>query len=104
MSPQGRPHRGHALLFMARPRGGGGSDGRDFSTGRLSSTSSNSSCGSSEYSGEVIPHPPGKCHPSWLGAVGGILLPALPVQIVLEVTQPLLWDETGVVVGQPGLH
>ncbi|XP_075577441.1 pancreatic progenitor cell differentiation and proliferation factor [Pelecanus crispus] len=26
---------------------------------RLSSTSSNSSCGSSEYSGEVIPHPPG---------------------------------------------
>nr|XP_009504285.1 PREDICTED: pancreatic progenitor cell differentiation and proliferation factor [Phalacrocorax carbo] len=25
---------------------------------RLSSTSSNSSCGSSEYSGEVIPHPP----------------------------------------------
>ncbi|XP_035748955.1 pancreatic progenitor cell differentiation and proliferation factor [Egretta garzetta] len=37
----------------------GGSDGRGFSTGRLSSTSSNSSCGSSEYSGEVIPHPPG---------------------------------------------
>ncbi|NWW51824.1 PDPFA factor, partial [Pedionomus torquatus] len=37
----------------------GGSDGSDFSTGRLSSTSSNSSCGSSEYSGEVIPHPPG---------------------------------------------
>uniref|UniRef100_A0A8C0EQL3 Pancreatic progenitor cell differentiation and proliferation factor n=1 Tax=Bubo bubo TaxID=30461 RepID=A0A8C0EQL3_BUBBB len=37
------------------------SDGHDFSTGRLSSTSSNSSCGSSEYSGEVIPHPPGKC-------------------------------------------
>ncbi|XP_009870063.1 PREDICTED: pancreatic progenitor cell differentiation and proliferation factor [Apaloderma vittatum] len=30
---------------------------------RLSSTSSNSSCGSSEYSGEVIPHPPGKCCP-----------------------------------------
>nr|XP_009932262.1 PREDICTED: pancreatic progenitor cell differentiation and proliferation factor [Opisthocomus hoazin] len=28
-------------------------------TGRLSSTSSNSSCGSSEYSGEVVPHPPG---------------------------------------------
>ncbi|XP_009976468.1 PREDICTED: pancreatic progenitor cell differentiation and proliferation factor, partial [Tauraco erythrolophus] len=26
---------------------------------RLSSTSSNSSCSSSEYSGEVIPHPPG---------------------------------------------
>ncbi|NXC75339.1 PDPFB factor, partial [Anhinga anhinga] len=26
---------------------------------RLNSTSSNSSCGSSEYSGEVIPHPPG---------------------------------------------
>ncbi|NXC22169.1 PDPFB factor, partial [Corythaeola cristata] len=26
---------------------------------RLSSTSSNSSCGSSEYSGEVIPHSPG---------------------------------------------
>ncbi|XP_008496020.1 pancreatic progenitor cell differentiation and proliferation factor [Calypte anna] len=26
---------------------------------RLSSTSSSSSCGSSEYSGEVIPHPPG---------------------------------------------
>ncbi|KAK2529123.1 Ppdpf, partial [Columba livia] len=37
----------------------GGSDGHDVSTGRLSSTSSNSSCGSSEYSGEVIPHPPG---------------------------------------------
>ncbi|KAF2980204.1 hypothetical protein EK904_009382, partial [Melospiza melodia maxima] len=34
-----------------------GSDGRDFSTGRLSSTSSTSSC-SSEYSGEVIPHGP----------------------------------------------
>ncbi|NXU68902.1 PDPFB factor, partial [Horornis vulcanius] len=29
----------------------------DFSTGRLSSTSSTSSC-SSEYSGEVIPHGP----------------------------------------------
>ncbi|XP_006021710.1 pancreatic progenitor cell differentiation and proliferation factor isoform X1 [Alligator sinensis] len=27
--------------------------------GRLSSTSSNSSCGSAEYSGEVIPHHPG---------------------------------------------
>ncbi|XP_062445432.1 pancreatic progenitor cell differentiation and proliferation factor [Rhea pennata] len=26
---------------------------------RLSSTSSNSSCGSSDYAGEVIPHPPG---------------------------------------------
>ncbi|NXE20590.1 PDPFB factor, partial [Ardeotis kori] len=26
---------------------------------RLSSTSSNSSCGSSEYSGEVVPHSPG---------------------------------------------
>ncbi|NXF84700.1 PPDPF factor, partial [Eubucco bourcierii] len=32
---------------------------------RLSSTSSNSSCGSSEYSGEVIPHPPGKCCLAW---------------------------------------
>lgn len=29
-------------------------------TGRLGSTSSNSSCGSAEYSGEVIPHHPGK--------------------------------------------
>jgi len=27
--------------------------------GRIGSTSSNSSCGSSEYTGEVIPHPPG---------------------------------------------
>ncbi|KGL80347.1 Pancreatic progenitor cell differentiation and proliferation factor A [Tinamus guttatus] len=26
---------------------------------RLSSTSSNSSCGSADYAGEVIPHPPG---------------------------------------------
>ncbi|XP_068768910.1 pancreatic progenitor cell differentiation and proliferation factor [Struthio camelus] len=26
---------------------------------RVSSTSSNSSCGSSDYAGEVIPHPPG---------------------------------------------
>uniref|UniRef100_A0A8C4TWI2 Pancreatic progenitor cell differentiation and proliferation factor n=1 Tax=Falco tinnunculus TaxID=100819 RepID=A0A8C4TWI2_FALTI len=38
---------------------------------RLSSTSSNSSCGSSEYSGEVIPHPPGKCHQSQLRATAG---------------------------------
>ncbi|KAM6924832.1 pancreatic progenitor cell differentiation and proliferation factor B-like [Xenentodon cancila] len=29
------------------------------SSGRISSTSSNSSCGSSDYSGEVIPHHPG---------------------------------------------
>nr|XP_009669889.1 PREDICTED: pancreatic progenitor cell differentiation and proliferation factor [Struthio camelus australis] len=31
---------------------------------RVSSTSSNSSCGSSDYAGEVIPHPPGKCRPA----------------------------------------
>ncbi|XP_064420644.1 pancreatic progenitor cell differentiation and proliferation factor isoform X1 [Latimeria chalumnae] len=31
----------------------------DYYRRRLGSTSSNSSCGSIEYSGEVIPHPPG---------------------------------------------
>ncbi|XP_012690030.1 pancreatic progenitor cell differentiation and proliferation factor A [Clupea harengus] len=31
----------------------------DYYRRRIGSTSSNSSCGSSEYSGEVIPHPPG---------------------------------------------
>ncbi|XP_039590836.1 pancreatic progenitor cell differentiation and proliferation factor-like [Polypterus senegalus] len=31
----------------------------DYYRRRLGSTSSNSSCGSSEYSGEVIPHHPG---------------------------------------------
>lgn len=30
-----------------------------LSAGRIGSTSSSSSCGSSEYSGEVIPHHPG---------------------------------------------
>lgn len=30
-----------------------------FVSGRIGSTSSNSSCSSSEYTGEVIPHPPG---------------------------------------------
>ncbi|KAL1020967.1 hypothetical protein UPYG_G00007000 [Umbra pygmaea] len=31
----------------------------DYYRRRIGSTSSNSSCGSSEYAGEVIPHPPG---------------------------------------------
>uniref|UniRef100_A0A672PB28 Pancreatic progenitor cell differentiation and proliferation factor A-like n=1 Tax=Sinocyclocheilus grahami TaxID=75366 RepID=A0A672PB28_SINGR len=31
----------------------------DYYRRRIGSTSSNSSCGSSEYTGEVIPHPPG---------------------------------------------
>ncbi|XP_063065394.1 pancreatic progenitor cell differentiation and proliferation factor A-like [Engraulis encrasicolus] len=31
----------------------------DYYRRRIGSTSSNSSCGSAEYSGEVIPHPPG---------------------------------------------
>ncbi|XP_068454040.1 pancreatic progenitor cell differentiation and proliferation factor A [Clinocottus analis] len=31
----------------------------DYYRRRLGSNSSNSSCGSAEYSGEVIPHPPG---------------------------------------------
>lgn len=53
------------------------SDGQDFSTGRLSSTSSTSSC-SSEYSGEVIPHGPGKCHLSWLKCHLSWLVGALP--------------------------
>ncbi|NXS14420.1 PDPFB factor, partial [Neodrepanis coruscans] len=43
--------------LVVQPRVSSGSDGHDFSIGRLSSTSSNSSC-SSEYSGEVIPHGP----------------------------------------------
>ncbi|KAJ8016819.1 hypothetical protein DPEC_G00011320 [Dallia pectoralis] len=31
----------------------------DYYRRRIGSTSSNSSCGSTEYTGEVIPHPPG---------------------------------------------
>lgn len=99
-STQGQPCQGCAFLLMAQPWVSRSSDGHDFSTGRLSSTSSTSSC-SSEYSGEVIPHGPGKCHLSWLR---GTLLPVPPWQILLEVTQPLLWDEAGVAMGLPRLQ
>lgn len=61
---QAQPQQGCVFLLVAWPWVSSGSDGRDCSTGRLSSTSSTSSC-SSEYSGEVIPHGPGKCHLSW---------------------------------------
>lgn len=94
---QAQPHQGCVFFLVALPRVSSGSDGHDCSTGRLSSTSSTSSC-SSEYSGEVIPHGPGKCPLSWLMEM---LLPLPPWEILLEVTQ---WDEGGVAVGPPSLH
>ncbi|XP_076859792.1 pancreatic progenitor cell differentiation and proliferation factor A [Brachyhypopomus gauderio] len=45
--------------MAAIPSGGSLVATHDYYRRRIGSTSSNSSCGSSEYSGEVIPHPPG---------------------------------------------
>ncbi|XP_028850062.1 pancreatic progenitor cell differentiation and proliferation factor A [Denticeps clupeoides] len=45
--------------MAAIPSGGSLVATHDYYRRRIGSTSSNSSCGSSEYSGEVIPHHPG---------------------------------------------
>uniref|UniRef100_A0A8C2KX03 Pancreatic progenitor cell differentiation and proliferation factor a n=1 Tax=Cyprinus carpio TaxID=7962 RepID=A0A8C2KX03_CYPCA len=45
--------------MAAIPSGGSLVATHDYYRRRIGSTSSNSSCGSSEYIGEVIPHPPG---------------------------------------------
>ncbi|XP_074052174.1 pancreatic progenitor cell differentiation and proliferation factor-like [Macrotis lagotis] len=45
--------------MRAIPPSGSPVAAHDYYRRHLSSTSSNSSCGSAEYSGEVIPHPPG---------------------------------------------
>ncbi|KAM6120691.1 pancreatic progenitor cell differentiation and proliferation factor [Phoenicopterus ruber ruber] len=67
---------------------------------RLSSTSSNSSCGSSEYSGEVIPHPPGlpKSDPGhWWASFFFGKTTHLPMTTVSESPESLgvLWGTAG---------
>ncbi|TWW56166.1 hypothetical protein D4764_08G0001530 [Takifugu flavidus] len=58
--------------MAAIPAGGSLVATTDYYRRRIGSTSSSSSCGSSEYSGEVIPH-----HPGTSGTSSGELLQAV---------------------------